>query len=520
MSQPLITKSLYLKGRQCSKRLWFATRGIPEPETEDEDVWEERAREGAEVESLAERLFPNGIRICEPLEEDEPILSWSERVEATHRALEGDSPIFQAHLVTQELVAVTDILEPRAGGWYLWEVKASTYPTDRWTHVHDWDLAFQVHVARLAGIPIVGCGLLMLNKQFVRGPEEIDPADLIVQVDRSEVVEDLGSKVTSELDSMLTTVGTATEPRRWPAPRCKGSRRAVAGDRASSCGNLLPEGKCGAALPEYWAGTLSRLGGSKAKYVADTPGLSIESLDADDAKLKWTPNQQRAIVAVQADAPQIDAAALSAELDKLEWPIAYLDFEFDPGMAIPLFEGSRPYDRVPFQWAMVVQDSPGASLSKPQGFLHLDRSDPRREFAESLLAALPESGSIIAHHKSAETSTLQQLAERLGGEVAQRLRDACKRFQDTEVIANAGYYHPDQHGSYSIKKLAPVLIGRGYEELEIGNGMAAVMAWRRAIAVDASEEDRERVREQLVEYCGLDAELMHGILEELRRLAG
>ena len=29
-----------------------------------------------------------------------------------------------------------------------------------------------------------------------------------------------------------------------------------------------------------------------------------------------------------------------------------------------------------------------------------------------------------------------------------------------------------------------------------------------------------QIRASLLEYCGLDAELMHGILEELRRLAG
>ena len=73
-----------------------------------------------------------------------------------------------------------------------------------------------------------------------------------------------------------------------------------------------------------------------------------------------------------------------------------------------------------------------------------------------------------------------------------------------------------EQGSWSIKKLAPALIGRGYDDLEIGDGMAAVMAWRRAIRAEG--EERERLGEELRRYCGRDAELMHGILQALREV--
>jgi|GEM_PF-3318774 len=62
----MITKSNYLKGRQCLKRQWLATSGLPEPEIEPDEVWEERIREGVHVESYAERLFLEAFAFLRP----------------------------------------------------------------------------------------------------------------------------------------------------------------------------------------------------------------------------------------------------------------------------------------------------------------------------------------------------------------------------------------------------------------------------------------------------------------------
>ncbi len=515
MTSPSITKSTYLKGRQCAKRLWLASRKIAEPELESEDVWEERQLEGAEVERFAERLFPDGVSI-EEAGSDSP--NWNVRMRRTKDALNDNAPIFQAHLQSGDLFAAVDILEPKDGGWFLWEVKASTYRDSEWAHVIDWDLGFQVNAARARGLTIVGAGVLMLNRDFVRGPGSIKAEELIVRVDRTEVVESLLPMVAGELQVMRKALALPTVPLEVPGSRCKGGRTRKDGRRASACGHIDEAGECGRLLPPYWAGRLPRLTGAKETFVSGIPNLPIEQLDPDDPVHKWTPHQSWVIEAVQSGEPYIDKPALEDALAHIEWPVAYIDFEFDPGVAVPRFEGCRPYDRIPFQWALVVQKTPGAPLEEPQAFLHLDETDPSRAFAESLLAALPESGSLVAHHASAETTVLKRLAERFGGELGDSLEALYDRFQDTEVISKAGYYHPDQQGSWSIKKLAPALIDRGYGDLEIGNGMAAVMAWRKATARDAAENDRERIRAELLEYCGRDAELMHGILEELRKL--
>jgi len=319
---------------------------------------------------------------------------------------------------------------------------------------------------------------------------------------------------------MRASLQNEVAPTEWPAPRCRASRDVRAGNRPSTCGHLEPSGACGRHLPKYWVGRLPDLRGSKVDFVANTRNLAIERLDAEDPDLSWSAGQQRVIRAVQAGEPEIDAPALRRELDRVEWPVAYLDFEFDPSMGVPRFEGSYPYDRVPFQWAMSVQAVPGAELEERQPFLWLDMSDPSAAFATSLLAAVPRAGSIVAHHKSAETSVLEAVADRVAPDTARDLRALIPRFLDSKDIAKAGYYHPDQQGSYSIKKLAPCLAGRGYDDLAISNGLVAVTQWRRAVDPECTDAEREALRRDLEAYCGRDAELMHAILEELRRISG
>jgi hypothetical protein len=251
------------------------------------------------------------------------------------------------------------------------------------------------------------------------------------------------------------------------------------------------------------------------------PDPSIEQLDPDarvGKKDKWTDDQQRCIRAVKTGQPVVDVAAIRAELSKLHWPVAYIDFEFDTGMAVPRFPGCQPYDKLPFQWSMLVQERDGGPTAERGPFLHLELTDPRRPFAEALLASLPAEGSIVAHYQSAEIGVINQIADRLGGTIADHLRALVPRFFDTESLAKAGYCHADQKGSWSLKKLAPAMLGMGYEGLSVQNGLAAVAAWNKARA-ETDPAAREQLRVDLLAYCGRDTSLMHAVVLKLRELS-
>ena len=69
-----------------------------------------------------------------------------------------------------------------------------------------------------------------------------------------------------------------------------------------------------------------------------------------------------------------------------------------------------------------------------------------------------------------------------------------------------------------MKKLAPALLGAGYDDLAITNGMAAVVAWREMCrATDPA--NRQRLETELKAYCARGTYLMHSIIEALRKHA-
>ncbi len=511
-----LTKSRYLKGRQCHRRIWLAVHGEVEPALESEEVWEERGAEGAELESQVATLFPNAVRIVDaPGEEEQGELSSDLDVciEWTRDALSGSAPILQAHLAANDLLAIADLLEPRDDGWFLWEIKAST----RAKVIHHWDLAFQCEVARRAGLRIVGSGVIHLNREYRRG-EDLDVRAMILAPDLTEQVTELREPVKQQIAEQLAVMQEAEVPDATPGPRCKADSAGKGGDRPSACGHLAKGGYCGSRLPENWAGRLPSLGGKKVTFVQAMHEPSVERLDPDEAAPRWTEKQRRMIVAVQHGEAVVESDSLRRELGSLRWPVAYVDFEFDTMMAVPRYRNSRPYEPIPFQWSMQIQLEAGVELEEPRSFLHLDGDDPRQPFMDSFLAALPVVGSIVAHHKAAELTVLRATADSLGGSNTEIVDGLAGRFFDTEALLLAGYYHPEQQGSYLIKKAAPALLGSGYGDLEIQDGIAAVVAWKRAVSPDCSTEERAAIEEQLLAYCGRDTQLMYDIVEKIREL--
>ena len=77
------------------------------------------------------------------------------------------------------------------------------------------------------------------------------------------------------------------------------------------------------------------------------------------------------------------------------------------------------------------------------------------------------------------------------------------RFQ---FIVRKHVYHPDLLGSFSIKKVGPVLAsGVGYEDLSgVADGMAASGAFAENVKGELSSAGESRLREELLLYCGRD----------------
>jgi hypothetical protein len=65
---------------------------------------------------------------------------------------------------------------------------------------------------------------------------------------------------------------------------------------------------------------------------------------------------------------------LKGEFESLKYPLYFMDFE-TVNPAIPRFVGMHPYDHIPFQFSVHVQQEPGAA-PKHLEFLAMDNGDP------------------------------------------------------------------------------------------------------------------------------------------------
>ena len=488
--QPSLSKSTFLMGRQCTKLLWFrynAKDQIPAPDEGQQAVFDQ----GHEVGELAKQLFPGGIEIdAEPGDFDGAI-------RLTQEALKQRRPIYEATFSFGSGYARADILVPVAGNaWDLVEVKSTTGLKEE---VHLPDIAFQAFVISGTGIKLRKCFLAHINSEFVRqGP--VDPAKFFTLEEVTKPVSALTRDIEDQIDAMQRVIGAKSYPEIKIGPHC---------DNPYTC---PLHDHCWSFLPEASVFTLYR-GGTKCFSLLEQ---GIEKLADIPADVTLTDNQAIQRAALLAGQPHIDRPALAAFLSQLEYPVSYLDFE-TIGTAIPLFDGASPYQQIPFQYSLHIVRQPGAA---PEHFSHLAEgtADPRPEFMRQLVKELPATGSVVTYNATFENSRLKECCELLP-EFKPWLRKVTPRVVDLLLpFRGFRYHHPDQNGSNSMKAVLPALTGGGYDKLTIQEGGTASREFLRVAFGDVSDEERNRVRQALEEYCALDTLGMVQIVNQLKRL--
>ena len=80
------------------------------------------------------------------------------------------------------------------------------------------------------------------------------------------------------------------------------------------------------------------------------------------------------------------------------------------------------------------------------------------------------------------------------------------------------YYHPQQMGSSSLKHVLPVLTNLSYNNMDIGEGTMASLKYMEAAFGSMPIEERQKIRTDLLTYCGQDTGGMIEILEKLQEL--
>ena len=483
-----ISKSKFLNGLQCKKLLWYVYNepdAIPEPDEATQAIFDQ----GHLVGDYSKKLYPEGKEI-------DHTGSFEKGLKSTKELISKRVPIFEAALTYKNCYARADILEPVGKDkWNIIEVKSSTDIKD----VNYHDIGFQYYLYSGAGLKIDKCYLMCIDNTYIR-KGEIDPNKLLKKIDITEEIKKTYSKtIENNVADMVKAIAAKTFIEIGIGAHCNDPYDCPLID------------KCWSFLPERNVFLLYR--NSKLPMALIKEG--ILELAKIPKKCELNEKNQIQVNCEKTGKPYIDPEKIKEFLDTIQYPAYYMDFE-TCGSAIPLFDGSSPYQQVPFQFSVHIVKEKGAK-TEHFSFLADGNNDPRPEFMAKLKEVMGTKGSIIAYNAGFEMGILKKCTDVLP-EYINWVESIEKRIIDLlKPFSNFAYYHSKQNGSCSLKKVLPVLTGKSYDDMEIGDGGTASSEYCR-VTFTEDNQDKEKVRKLLEEYCGLDTIAMVDIINKLSML--
>ena len=491
----ILTKTDFKEHLLCHKSLWLK-KNKPELYTPGEfSIFLQKIlKDGDEVESYVQKLFPEGVMI----HGTNPLL-----VEKTKKLLPDQGTLFQATFETTEgLFAKIDILKwnQETEKWDIYEVKASTEIKSDLKHNHLKDITFQTLVVReVLGREMVGESILIyINKNYRRG-EELNLEELFIFENVTAAVNEQVEVVSGEMKEALQHL--RQEEINYQTCPCLYRTN---GQRCDAFFFFNPD------VPVYSIHHI--VSGKKLETLLDMGVVSIELIPED---FKLTAIQQGKVDLVKNGQPRIDLAGIKDELDGLVFPLYFLDYE-TYGSPIPLLPGYKANQAVVFQVSVHKLSEDGAL----EHFEYL--ADDFVSATEGLVAMLRqtigETGSIIVWYESFEKGRNKELSE-LHPEASEFFMNMNERIFDLMKVFTQYYADPKFGGSFSIKNVLPVLLpALSYKSLEIQNGTMALSEWEKMVRGNMTPEYRAQVRENLLRYCELDTRAMVELYQALQKM--
>ena len=311
-----------------------------------------RFDEGHAFEPYAEALFPGLERLG--FSDFSGYQALTSLTQETWRS--GATAIAQGRYEDGPITCICDIVSREGEGFVLSEIKSGTSAKPE----HTFDLAFQRVVLEAAGFPVTRCEVAHVNREYVRAGE-IDPAGLVAITDITEMVADQLDATRARIDKALEVVARSTIPD--PSPE-----RA----RLKSYGEWLNiREKLDPPLPKGSIHRLPFMSAEKATALIDAGITIIDDIEDTSMLAKST---RRYLSARGIGARTLDKGALDRFLSSITYPVYYLDYETSQSL-VPPWDRTRPYQQVPFQYSVHVQDTPGGEVEHRE-YLHRDHSNP------------------------------------------------------------------------------------------------------------------------------------------------
>ena len=491
MSSHLLSKSSFIRGVQCEKHLYLYKYHYNEMDQLSE-MQKAIFKRGTDVGKLAQQLFPKGIDASpkSQFEYDKAVVETKKLIDQNQKV------IYEASFNFSDVLAVADILVNEKSGLKIYEVKSSTSISE--TYIRD--AALQYWVISNSGYRIKDFSITYINNQYIR-KGNLDINELFVTESVLKLILPLQKWVEENVERFKKVLNKKTIPKIDIGEHCYDPY---------TCGFYE---YCRKHIPDNSIFDLSGVHLNK-KYDLYREGIiKLEDIP-DDAKLSQTAKLQVEVYKSKKDI--VDKKAIKEFLSDLSYPLYFMDFEtFQP--AVPMFDNSKPYMQIPFQYSLHYKKNKKSSVEHYE-FLAETGNDPRKKFIENLLRDTKGEGDILTYNKSFEVLRLKEIAEAFP-KYKKQIEERINRVKDLMLPFQKKYYYSyKMQGSYSIKYVLPALIPElNYKDLEINEGGLASIAFESLFY----ETDLMRIadtRTNLLEYCKLDTLAMVKLLEKLESL--
>jgi Domain of unknown function(DUF2779) len=335
-TKAILSKSTFIKGLHCDKHLYLYKQHYN---------WQDKISEmqqsvfdrGHNVGALAQTLFPNGVDASPSNPR-----AYAKAIEHTSELIEdGIEIIYEAAFMYNEVLIYADIIVKHGEKWKVYEVKSSTSISE--TNVND--ISVQYYVMANAGLEIEDISVVYINNEYVRHG-------------------DFELKQFFNIESLL---GYAVDNQDWVSEEVERLKDIVRQDELPdvdiglqctdpySCAFI---GHCWRHIPENSVFDISRMHRTKKFELYDD---GIVSLNDIPDSLELPASQQLQIYSHKTGKTIIDKASIEEFLDTINHPLYFIDFEsFQP--AIPLYDNSKPYQQIPFQYSLHYQNSENSIL--------------------------------------------------------------------------------------------------------------------------------------------------------------
>ena len=442
---PWLTKSRFMSGRQCAKRLWFEVNAPLE------------VREPESLAILQGRAFDDFVRKLWPGVVIDRERGMPAAIAQTSRVLAaGGVPVLhQAAVRNGEFAIIADVLRSDRGGAELVEIKAST--SVRPEHVAD--AAFQVLVLRGARVRVERARIGHVNSAFTlqRAGEY---HGLLIEQDITAEVEALLPALADEAIVLHRVMSARETPQIAMGPQCR---------VPYECPFI---GRCS--------------GGAPASGLSTHKDPRVRA-GAADGTTSFDPGQ---------------AAVLRGH----PWPRSYLDFE-TIGFAVPEVVGTRPYEPLPFQWSLHIEAADGGL--RHAEYLATRQFGDFAALSKALIAAVPDEGPVYAYNASFEGRALELLGRLAPEHKAELARLRARLVDLLPITRRAYYHPRMMGSWSIKAVIPTITAALAYDTLGgVQDGEAAQRAFLELRNGGPDEPRRARLEQELLAYCRRDTEVL------------